>query len=417
MAIQTPLEPNNPPGPSGFIEMHGHMLLVDYGRVFMDDNEVGFLHEDGYLKSNAGSLGKEEKIKPIEEVHGCVFRGIDSNGLELELPGNEPGPSGTLTYNGTVLNVVYGRIATPGHQFLGEFDDRGNVYARDGLNKVARRPLDENTQLTTVFEGTKSDGTPWTHEFVRPLNRKDKSYSDNEIIRYFADFDKLKTAQKKYVTESMNIWAASGILQIVRKSEGNCMLGNVKHGAAGVTGVRTGYVTLDKEEFEKEITLFAKYGASAVVSTRVKPFLEVRINLVVAHEFGHQLEFCLSQATQEKINEVYEQRLRICNSKHPLPGEYEGLSELLLPQQVPQRVFVSGYARSSKHEYWAECVAAFSVPDSRDYLRQTDPAVHEILSDVVLNPEKVLRRVFYDSTLDLQASLRMGGELRADILK
>ena len=352
MTIQTPVEPNSYPGPSGFIEMHGHMLLVDYGKVYMDENLVGFLHEDGYLKSNAGSTDQGEKIKPIEEVHGCVFRGIDANGLELELPSNEPGPSGKLTYNGTVLNVVYGRIATPNHQFLGEIDDEGNVYVRDGLNKVARRLLDENTQLTTLFEGTKSDGTPWTHEFVRPLYRKDKSYSDNEIIRYFGDFDKLKTAQKKYVIESMNIWSSSGILQVVRKEEGNCMLGNVKHGAAGVTGVRTGYVTLDKEEFEKEITLFAKFGASAVVSTRIKPYLEVRINLVVAHEFGHQLEFCLSQATQNRITEIYQQRVNVCNSRHPLPGEYEGLSELLLPQHVPQRVFVSGYARSSMHEYW-----------------------------------------------------------------
>lgn len=416
MATQSSVEPNKLQGPSGFIEMHGHMLVVDYGQVYMEGNAVGFLFEDGYLKSLAAALGKNEQIKPIEEIHGCVFRGIDCNGLELELPGAELGPSGKLTYNGITLNVIHGRIATADHRLLGEFDDEGNVYIRDGLNKVARRKLDENTQLTTIFEGKKSNGEPFTHEFVRPLYRKDKTYADNEIIRYFGDFDKLKTAQKKYVIESMNLWASSGILQVVRKSEGNCMLGNVKHGAAGVTGVRTGYVTLDSEEFEKEITLFGRFGASAVVSTRVKPYLEVRINLVVAHEFGHQLEFCLSQATQEKIQSLYDKRVKLCDAKHPRPAEYEGLSELLTPQQVPDRLFISGYGRSSWHEYWAECVAAFSVKESREYLRKLDPPIYEILAEIITKPEVVMRRVFHDTILDLQSSLRVGGELRGNIL-
>jgi hypothetical protein len=403
------VEPNKVRGPSGFIELHGHMLVVDYGQIYMEENPVGFLFEDGYLN-------QAKVTKPIEEIHGCIFRGIDANGIALELPTQNPGPTGKLTYNGVTLNVTNGRIGTLDHRLVGEMDDDGTVYMRDGVYKVARVKLDENSQLTTIFEGTKSNGEPWKHEFVRPLYRKDKSYSDNEIIRYFAEFDKLKTAQKKYVCESMNIWAASGVLQVVRKSEGNCMLGNVRHGAAGVTGVRTGYVTLDRDEFEKEITLFAKFGSSAVVSTRIKPYLEVRINLVVAHEFGHQLEFCLSQATQNRIRDLYEARVKLCDSKHPLPLEYEGASELLTPQQVPQRMFISGYARSSKHEYWAECVAAFSIKDSRDYLKKLDPEVYEILREVISKPENVMRKVFNDNLVELQSSLRVGGELIPNLI-
>jgi hypothetical protein len=409
MATVSSVEPNKVQGPSGFIELHGHTLVVDYGQIYMEGNPVGFLFEDGYLN-------QAKQTKPIEDIHGCIFRGIDANGIALELPNAEPGPTGKLTYNGVTLNVTNGRIGTLDHRLVGQLDDEGTVYMRDGVNKVARVKLDENSQLTTLFEGKKSTNEPWKHEFLRALYRKDKSYSDNEIIRYFAEFDKLKTAQKKYVCESMNVWAASGVLQVVRKSEGNCMLGNIKHGAAGVTGVRTGYVTLDREEFEKEITLYAKFGSSAVVSTRLKPFLEVRINLVVAHEFGHQLEFCLSQATQEKIRDLYEARVRLCNSKHPLPLEYEGLSELLTPQQVPERLFISGYARSSKHEYWAECVAAFSIKDSRDYLKKLDPPIYEVLKEVVTKPENVVRRVFHDTILELQSSLRVGGELHPNLI-
>ena len=86
---------------------------------------------------------------------------------------------------------------------------------------------------------------------------------DFKMIRYFRDYDKLQIQQKKYVLDSLNIWASSGLLQIVRKSEGDCMLGNIKHGAAGVTGVKSGYVTLDKEEFDKEILLFKKFVDSS----------------------------------------------------------------------------------------------------------------------------------------------------------
>lgn len=393
------------------------MLVVDYGKVYGADGvPCGFLYEDGFLINTTGPLGNSQNVRPIEDIDGCVFRGIDSGGIELDLPGVRLGPSGNLSYNGKAMLVVNGRIATQDHKLVGEFDDDGNFYVRDYVHRIARRKLDENTQLHTTFDGRKSDGSPWKHEFTRPLYRKDKGYSDNEIIRYFEEFDKLNTAQKQYVCDSMRMWSSCGLLQVVRKSEGTAMLGNVKHGAAGVTGVRTGYVTLDKEEFEKEITLFKRFGPLAVISTRFKPFVEVRINLVVAHEFGHQLEFVLSQASQEKITELYEQHKRRCDKLHPLPPEYDGGSEVLPPQQVHERVFISGYARSSMHEYWAECAAAFSVKESRQLLKEMDPGIYEILRDVILNPDKMVRPVFHDTILDLQSSLRVGGELMDGIL-
>ena len=109
---------------------------------------------------------------------------------------------------------------------------------------------------------------PWRHEYYQTrFTAKDKPYFENEIIRYFQEFDKLTVQQKKYVLESLQIWAASGLLQVVRRSEGNAALGNVKHGAAGVTRVRSGMVDLDAEEFGRDIDLFKRFGALAVVST------------------------------------------------------------------------------------------------------------------------------------------------------
>src|SRR5688572_8081754 len=93
-------------GPSGFIELNGLMLVVDYGKIYQADGSlVGFLHEDGYLQGTTGPLGGSEGLKAIEQVTGCVFRGIDAHGMELVLPGPGRGPSGTLSYNGIPFNV------------------------------------------------------------------------------------------------------------------------------------------------------------------------------------------------------------------------------------------------------------------------------------------------------------------------
>lgn len=413
---QSSVESTQIQGPTGFIEVAGQMLVVDYGKIYHDADQVGFLFEDGYIQGASGMLGSASGLTAIDKIPGCVFRGIDTNGMELVLPGDSNGPSGSLSYNGLPLHVVHGRISTPHHKLLGTINDDGIVSIRDTATRTASRILDENTQLATHFKGNKSTGELWQHEFTRPLYRKDKKYSENEIIRYFENFDGLNTVQKKYVLASLNLWARCGLLQIVRKSEGTAALGNVKHGASGVTGVRTGYVTLDKEEFEKEIQLSKKFGALAVVATRVRPYIEVRLNQVVSHEYGHQLEFILSQATQNAITDLYEKHLSRSNKFHPIPDEYEGQSELLLPQKINDRVFVSGYARSSMHEYWAESTAAFSVKESRDLLKQLDPAMHKLLVDLTFTPETMLRPVFTDAILDLQASLRAGGELTDGLL-
>ncbi len=398
------------------MEYRGQTLVVDYGRVYMDGTPIGFLFEDGYLQGTSGLLGNTEQLKLIDDLRGCVFRGIDASGLDLELPGMEPGPSGQLTYNGLSFNVLNGRVASHDHRLVGEFDNLGNFYLRDGANREAKRQLDENVRLNTTFVGAKNNGEDFKYEFTRPLSRRDKSYTENEIIRYFQEFDQLTGPQKKYVIESLNLWSACGLLQVVRKSEGNCMLGNIKHGAAGVTGVRSGYVTLDRDEFVKEIDLFRNFGALAVAPGKSKPWLEVRANLVVAHEFGHQVEFCLSQAVQERVREIYENLHKRCERVHRLPAGYDGMSELLEPQQVHNRHFVSGYARTSHHEYWAECLAVFSVKDGRDKLKTVDPAIYEVLRELVLAPQNLIRRVFHDTIIDLQASLKLGAEFSADLL-
>jgi hypothetical protein len=425
MATQSSVESAKIQGPSGFIEHDGNMLVVDYGVVLdLSGFPVGFLFEDGYLRDTSGPLGDCAQLRPIEDVEGkCTFRGIDCRGLELILPQMMArGPSGALTYNDVPFHVINGRICTQEHKLAGHIDDQGAIYVRDHRTGKQHLKIAETSQLSTTFSGTKSTGEKLKIDFTRqiPAYRKDKPNSANEIIRYFTDYDKVNTAQKKYVLDSLELWARSGILPIVRKSEGDAgLMPNVKHGAAGVTAVRTGRVHLDKEEFEKEVGYFNKWGTFAVVKPdqRLFQYLEVRINLVVAHEFGHQLEFVLSQKTQDQIRELYDRKKANCNKVHPLPNGYQGHAELVQIDRVVSRVFISGYSRSSWHEYWAEAVAAFSTKEGRLALKQHDPAVHEILYSVITKPETVMRPVFSDTIMEMQASCRLGGELDDNILE
>ncbi len=404
-------------GPTGFITIGDLMLVVDDGQIYNDGLPVGFLFEDGYIQAKKGNvLGNNADPVFIDNIPGCHFQGIDGNGLELRLPYLSAGPTGTLIYNGLSLLVRNGRVISTDHHCLAEITDQGEIYVLDKSAAASKLKLSENTLLNFSFQGTNSRGENWQHQFTRPLYRPGKSYIENEIIRYFDRFDSLSSTQKKYVFSTMSLWAACGILQVVRKSEGDASLGNVKHGATGVTRIRTGNVTLDKEEFEKEIDYYRQYGPIWNVPKISRDYLEVRLNLVMAHEFGHQVDFLLTTSVQEQINELYEKRWQSCERFHSLPANFECQSELLMLNQFEGRHFISGYAKTAVQEYWAESFAAFSVKETRAGLKELDPVIYQILSKLVLEPTSVLSRVMHETIIALQASLKLGGEFNEDIL-
>ena len=403
-------------GPTGFITASDLMLVVEDGKIFKDGLPVGFLCEDGHFQSKSAALGNYTGIAIIDNIPDCHFQGIDSSGMQISLPDGPPGPTGSLIYNGLSLIVTHGRIASADHRYLAQINDQGEIYARDKSAPSGKRKLSENTLLNFSFQGQNSQGADYQLQFARPLYRQGKSYTDNEIIRYFDGFDSLSSPQKKYVLSTMSLWATCGILQVVRKSEGDASLGNVKHGATGVTRIRTGNVTLDKEEFEREIEFYRQYGPTWNVPKISRDYLEVRLNLVMSHEFGHQVDFLLAQSVQEQVAELYEKRWKSCEKVHTLPANWECPSELLMLNQFERRHFISGYAKTAVQEYWAESFAAFSLKATRMILKELDPAIYQILSKIVLEPTSVLSRVLHETILALQASLKLGGELTDNIL-
>ncbi len=397
--------------------MGGHLLVVDYGKIMHPDGStIGFLFEDGLIRGHGEPLGKWDGEKAIEELTGAVFQGIDSHGLQQILPGPEKGPIGGLKYNNREFQVLFGRVATMDHKLMGRMTDDGTLYFRDPRFPTCMRKMDVESQLSTQFQGIKSNGQPWRHDYLPALHKPDKPYWENEVNRYFLDIDRVNGPQKKYVFDTMRLYSVCGLLHMISRKEGRAGLGNVKHGASGVTAIRTGNVTLDREEFEREVNFFKKFGSLMAVPARTKPLIEVRLNMVVSHEYGHQLEFWLSEATKARVTEIYEKRIRDSQRLYPIPEEAETLSELIQPHQIEQRIFISGYARSSFNEYWAECVAAFAIKESRTLLKQCDLEIHEILKEVVMKPEQTLSALAHEHMLNLQTSLRVGGEFPDDLL-
>lgn len=419
MATDSLVETSKKPGPNGFLECNQSYFTVSDGKICAEDGTVvGILYENGVIQGKSAPFDGWTSTKSIEEVPGCTFKGIDRSGLTLELPRASSGPTGLLIYNHVPHTVIKGRIATYSHDLVGEIDDNAVITLRACKNPAQLIEIKETSQLQTDFKGVKSDGSPYVYAFERPLHKqKDKPYSENEIITYFdLDWHKLNEKEKAYIVDSLRLWTRTGWLQIVRKATGagRAMFGNVRHGASGVTGVLTAYVTIDRGEFETEIRFFENYG---ILSRHKRAEgSEIRVNLVVSHEFGHQLEMTLSQACRDRIQNYYDAKIKLCKEKHPPPPGFENGAEMLQDHQIEDRCFISGYSRTSMHEYWAEALAAFSMYESRYELKRIDPQIHDLLVELVFSPETLLSPGLQEMALELQASLRVGGELTDDLL-
>ena len=50
------------------------------------------------------------------------------------------------------------------------------------------------------------------------------------------------------------------------------------------------------------------------VSKNSKGYLEVRLNLVVSHEFGHQVDFVLTPAVQNQVLELYDKEKKFATA-------------------------------------------------------------------------------------------------------
>lgn len=64
MTIKRRVKESKIKGPSGFLEIGGQMLVVDFGRIYdVDGNPIGIIYDDGYLQNTLGILGTFKKLR------------------------------------------------------------------------------------------------------------------------------------------------------------------------------------------------------------------------------------------------------------------------------------------------------------------------------------------------------------------
>lgn len=208
------------------------------------------------------------------------------------------------------------------------------------------------------------------------------------LNKYFDNLANLEPSLIRYVENNLKLWEECGLVELVAEIVGMRARIDTEHKQR--FQVENLYALLGETGLDDEKRFFERWGAFAVVrppKVADPPLMEVRLNLVVAHMFANQLFRLLSDSFIEQINSRFEEKLETCQHR-----ESANHSELFATgQEIQQRHFVSSHARTEDHEYWEECVSAFSVKQSRIALRDLDPQMHQLLVSFVREPENYLK--------------------------
>jgi hypothetical protein len=113
--------------------------------------------------------------------------------------------------------------------------------------------------------------------------------------------------------------------------------------------------------------------------------LEVRFNVELTRLFAGQLLLLVSEEFLTDLETRFRNRLLQCSTDITV-----NMSELVDEKNINTRSFITGRARRSAHEYWAESVAAFSLKKSREELQWLDCDMHACILDFVRHPESYL---------------------------
>ncbi|HEY9792642.1 MAG TPA: hypothetical protein V6D22_19735 [Candidatus Obscuribacterales bacterium] len=236
-----------------------------------------------------------------------------------------------------------------------------------------------------------------------------------ELSNYFQGFDQLPPEQQNYIAESLALWVAAGYIDVLINNKMSAKVGRVNHGGS-LADRDNRCVTLCGEELQTELMLFQKFGPLAKIPSRTKGFVEARLNLVAAHEMAHQIYTLLSPDTRAQIDAMHRNRVQRCDQIHPLPDGYDGNAELVTEVQLIERVFLSGYSRSSPEEYFAESLAAFSIKSSREKLKAIDAEIFELMHRLVFEANEMLDSKWHEQIARSQAERKRRQELTDTLL-
>jgi hypothetical protein len=156
-----------------------------------------------------------------------------------------------------------------------------------------------------------------------------------------------------YVEANLRVWADCGLLGDVIDS-----------------GARTRFE--NRELLATHKRLFEQYGPLTRLS-RPNNFVEVRIVLLIAYEFAIALYPLIPQRIKDQVTDIYDAAFARCNHS------FNDAEFLWKDEDIHARHFISGHARRSSVEFFAECIAAYSVEKSRAALLEIHPDMHALI--------------------------------------
>lgn len=228
----------------------------------------------------------------------------------------------------------------------------------------------------------------------------------SNISRYFEGFSKLNVDAQQYLKTTLSFFDKCGFVGLLIKYG--------KHARLEALGERLSwqdndYSVVDRVQFEREIVFFQKFGAFMAIPNVQKPLIEVRLNLVVAHEMAHQIQMLLQEKWLDKFVKLYNERQQVCT--HSV-----GMPELILPEELEQRHFITAYARLSPWEFFAESFCCFAVRDAHLELRAIDSEVHEHLCELFHSPERVIEMPWKMTLASMRAFHKVDKDLVLKLL-
>jgi hypothetical protein len=201
----------------------------------------------------------------------------------------------------------------------------------------------------------------------------------SNISKYFEGFSELNSNAQKYLETTLSFFDKCGFIGLLVKYGKHARLDDL---GERLSIQENDYSVFDRTQFEREIAFFQKFGAFMAIPNVQKPLIEVRLNLVVAHEMAHQIQMLVQEKWLDQFVNLYNERHQAC--KHTV-----GMRELIVPAELDRRHFITGYASLSPWEFFAESFCCFAVRDAHLKLRALDRDVHEHLCELFHSPENM----------------------------
>jgi hypothetical protein len=228
---------------------------------------------------------------------------------------------------------------------------------------------------------------------------------------YFEGFDDISIESQEFLSKSVEFFERCGFIEFLLKQ-------GLKARFEGLNGasfrMKDKVAVFDPDELDRELKFSKKFGAMMAVPGKPSPLLDIRLNLVIGHGLAHQILPLLKSDFRERIAALYAEKTQSCNHSS---GESNKNVELLKPQEMPERHFVSSWARTDLAQYWAESFACFGRKDSKSMLEKIDAAMYSALREFFLHPENYMCSSCASSILEIRSANAISAETVNELLR